>query len=60
LKIPETLRSASSKYQGSYFADLSLNQWMALTPRELLQDHLKLDQKVISALRKEKHPIVTA
>jgi oxalate decarboxylase len=45
-------------FKSSYYADLSLNQWLALTPSELLQAHLKLDPKVLSALQKEKHPIV--
>jgi oxalate decarboxylase len=45
-------------FKSSYYADLSLNQWMALTPAQLLQAHLKLDQQVMSALQKEKHPIV--
>jgi oxalate decarboxylase len=47
-------------FKSSYYADLSLNQWMALTPPELLQDHLKLDPQVIGALRKDKSPIVPA
>ena len=47
-------------FKSSYFADVSLNQWMALTPRALLQDHLKLDQQVINALQKIKHPVVPA
>lgn len=47
-------------FKSSYYADLSLNQWLALTPPELLQAHLKLDPKVMSALQKEKHPIVPA
>jgi oxalate decarboxylase len=45
-------------FKSSYYADLSLNQWLALTPAQLLQAHLKLDQQVMSALQKEKHPIV--
>jgi oxalate decarboxylase len=45
-------------FKSSYFADVSLNQWMALTPPELLQDHLKLDPKVLAALQKVKHPVV--
>ena len=45
-------------FKSSYYADLSLNQWLALTPPELLQAHLKLDPKVVSALQKEKHPVV--
>jgi oxalate decarboxylase len=47
-------------FKSSYFADLSLNQWMALTPPELLQAHLKLDPEVMSALHKEKFPVVPA
>jgi oxalate decarboxylase len=47
-------------FKSSYFADVSLNQWMALTPPELVEAHLKLDQQVMSALRKQKAPIVPA
>jgi oxalate decarboxylase len=45
-------------FKSSYYADLSLNQWLALTPPELLQAHLNLDRQVTDALRKEKAPIV--
>jgi oxalate decarboxylase len=27
-------------FRSNRFADVSLNQWMALTPKELIQDHL--------------------
>jgi oxalate decarboxylase len=47
-------------FKSSYFADLSLNQWMALTPPALLQAHLKLDQQVMRALHTEKSPVVPA
>ena len=47
-------------FKSSYFADLSLNQWMALTPPELLQAHLKLDPQVMQALHKQKFPVVPA
>jgi oxalate decarboxylase len=47
-------------FKSSYFADVSLNQWMALTPPELLQAHLKLDPQVMQALRKQKSPVVPA
>jgi oxalate decarboxylase len=47
-------------FKSSYYADLSLNQWMALTPPELLKAHLGLDPQVTDALRKEKAPIVPA
>lgn len=39
------------------FADVSLNQWMALTTPGLVQSHLNLDEKTMAALRKDK-PIV--
>jgi oxalate decarboxylase len=41
-------------FRSSYFADVSLNQWMALTPPELVQAHLNLDRKTMTALRKDK------
>ncbi len=45
-------------FRSSYFADISLIQWMALTPRELVKAHLNIDEKTISALRKDKPIIV--
>jgi oxalate decarboxylase len=47
-------------FKSSYYADVSLNQWMALTPPELVEAHLNLDKQVMAALRKEKVPIVPA
>jgi oxalate decarboxylase len=47
-------------FRSSYFADVSLDQWMALTPPELVEAHLKLDRQVMEALRKKKAPIVPA
>jgi oxalate decarboxylase len=43
-----------------YYADLSLDTWLALTPPELLQAHLKLDRQVVDALRTNKTPVVPA
>lgn len=40
------------------FADISLAQWMALTPPEVVSQHLKLGPKAMAALRKEKRPVV--
>lgn len=53
----ETLRFLEI-FRSPYFADISLNQWMALTPPELVQAHLNLDSKTMAALRKEK-PVIT-
>ena len=47
-------------FRSSYFADLSLNQWTALTPPQLLQAHFPLDQTVMENLHKKKSPIVPA
>ena len=44
---------------GARFACVSLNQWMALTPPELVRAHLNLDQQTLAALRRDK-PIVVA
>ncbi len=45
-------------FRSSYFADVSVNQWMALTPPELVQAHLNLDEQTMKALRKDKPIIV--
>jgi len=45
-------------FRAPRFVDFSLNQWMALTPPELVQAHLNLNKTVMSSLRKEKWPVV--
>ncbi|HEX9461560.1 MAG TPA: cupin domain-containing protein [Alphaproteobacteria bacterium] len=45
-------------FKSSYYADVSLEQWMALTPPELVDAHLKLDPQVMNALHKQKTPVV--
>jgi oxalate decarboxylase len=47
-------------FKSSYYADVSLNQWLALTPPELVKAHLKLDAQALAALHKEKFPVVPA
>ena len=47
-------------FRSNHYADLSLNQWLALTPPELLQAHMHFDPRVLEALRKTKAPIVPA
>jgi oxalate decarboxylase len=46
-------------FRSSYFADISLNQWMALTTPKLVQAHLNLDQETMAVLRKDK-PIIAS
>jgi len=45
-------------FKSDRFADISLNQWMALTPTALVQDNLHVGPEVTNALRKEKWPVV--
>ena len=45
-------------FKSDYYADVSLNQWLALTPAYLVQAHLHVDPTVIDAFHKEKSPVV--
>jgi oxalate decarboxylase len=46
-------------FKSDRFADVSLNQWLALTPPQLVADHLHLTEAAMSRLRKDKRPIVS-
>jgi oxalate decarboxylase len=46
-------------FRSPRFMDVSLSQWMGLTPPELVQAHLNLDRGAMAALRKDK-PIIVA
>ena len=37
-------------FKSSYYADVSLNQWLALTPPELVKAHLNLDPQALAGL----------
>lgn len=45
-------------FKSDRFEDVSLNQWMALTPAELVQHNLKVGPELTNVLRKEKSPVV--
>lgn len=45
-------------FNAPYYKDISLNNWMALTPPALVQGHLNLDETAMKALRRERRPIV--
>jgi oxalate decarboxylase len=45
-------------FKAPRFVDVSLAQWMALTPPELVAAHLNIDPAVIEKLRKDKQPVV--
>ncbi|ETT51163.1 oxalate decarboxylase family bicupin [Paenibacillus sp. FSL H7-689] len=45
-------------FRSDRFEDVSLNQWMALTPRDLVRDNLNAPPELLNALRKVKWPVV--
>jgi oxalate decarboxylase len=45
-------------FRSDRFADVSLNQWMALTPPELVRAHLNLNDRMMGALHADKRPVV--
>jgi oxalate decarboxylase len=45
-------------FRSDRFADVSLRQWMALTPPELVQAHLALSERTMATLTPEKPVIV--
>ncbi|KRF03764.1 oxalate decarboxylase [Paenibacillus sp. Soil766] len=45
-------------FKSDRFEDVSLNQWMALTPRDLVSTNLHVGPELLDALRKEKWPVV--
>ena len=45
-------------FNSPHYPDVSLNQWMALTPPELVKGHLNLDDTAMNALRREFRPVV--
>jgi oxalate decarboxylase len=46
-------------FRSDHFADVSLNQWMALTPPELVRAHLGLGRDTMAGLSKDK-PVIVA
>jgi oxalate decarboxylase len=44
-------------FKSDHYADMSLNQWLALTPRALVEAHLKLDISRVSQIQTDKIPI---
>lgn len=45
-------------FNSSHFADISLAQWIAMTPREVVKSILNLPDSFLDNLRKERNPIV--
>ncbi|MBV8606435.1 MAG: hypothetical protein JO034_03115 [Singulisphaera sp.] len=47
-------------WRSSKFEDVSLRQWLAFTPFELVQAHLHLDKSVLANIPTRKTPVVPA
>ena len=45
-------------FRSDHYADVSLNQWLALTPPELVREHLHLSEQAMAALTKQKQFVV--
>jgi oxalate decarboxylase len=45
-------------FRSSYYADVSLDTWLALTPPAMVGATLDFDQRTISALRKREATVV--
>ena len=45
-------------FRSDHYADFSLNQWMKLTPPELVMSHLDVDRSVLDGLPAEKRPVL--
>ncbi|MCA0754178.1 oxalate decarboxylase family bicupin [Paenibacillus sp. N4] len=45
-------------FKSDRFVDVSLNQWMALTPRGIVSSNLNVGPELLDALRKQKWPVV--
>ena len=54
----ETLRFLAM-FRSPVYSDVSLSQWMAVLPRELVQAHLNLDDATMDTLSADKRRIVT-
>lgn len=46
-------------FRSDRFADVSLAQWLAFTPHELVKAHLKIDESVLAKIPKQKTPVVS-
>jgi oxalate decarboxylase len=45
-------------FKSPRYMDVSLAQWMALTPHELVEDHLHIDRAILDKLRQDKQAVV--
>jgi oxalate decarboxylase len=46
-------------FRSDRYADVSLDQWLALTPPELVRAHIPVDQRAFTSLPKQKRIVLT-
>jgi oxalate decarboxylase len=56
--IGDSLLRIINVFNTPVYKDISLANWTALTPKELIRGHLNLDDDVIKGLRKERDAVV--
>ena len=56
--IGETTLKLINVFNSPKYKDVSLNNWMALTPPDLIKGHLNVDDSVIKALKRERCSVV--
>jgi len=56
--IGTTTMRVINVFNSKHCTDISLNQWMALTPPALVQGHLDLDDVAMASLRRDRRPVV--
>ncbi len=47
-------------FRSDYYADVSLSQWLAFTPHELVGAHLNIDESLLKIVPARKTPAVKA
>jgi oxalate decarboxylase len=45
-------------FRSDHYADVSLAQWLAFTPHELVRAHLNIDESVLASIPTDKRPVV--
>ena len=58
--IGTTARRFLEIFRSDSFADVSLPQWLAFTPHELVRAHLNIDESVLAKVPTSKTPVVAA
>jgi oxalate decarboxylase len=56
--IGQTTLRCVNVFNKPKYKEVSLNNWMALTPPDMVRGHLNLDDTAMKALRQERRPIV--